>query len=417
MTIDEAVENSNGFSSDTRVQLTDKIFIALNGDVSNGHEYISQAIDLGAKYIIAQKNYINNNLNLKNFIFVDCTTAAHQYLAQKFRKKFSPLVIGVAGSAGKTSTKSFLASLLSSKNIVYTQKSQNGYLGIPKTFESLTPNTEIAIIEIGIDAPGDMDHHLKIVDPDIALITSIGEEHLNKLKNIEGVWQEEKKIFDYCLDRKKLCFGPKQDAMLFNEYSKKNNVKFSSVEDLHGLIESENHVFLSNLSLAYNVALFLGLSKDLLVSELSKVKIPSGRGTEHVGKNNIIIDDSYNSNPSSLKASIEYCLLESKKRNLPLLLVLGDMLDLGSDSLIHHQKILKFIDSLDVDLKIFFVGELFTESLKDFEFSNKKKIESASFKIINQDLVNALKETYSLILVKGSRGIKLENLVSSLLEN
>ena len=188
----ELAKKASAYTSDSRRVTAQTIFVALKGEKTDGHKFVPELLERGCLLAIVSQDWLAQNSHYQNrgdVLAVPSTNEAHRLLAAVFRKKFQGKIIGVGGSSGKTSTKDFLSHLLSGAFKVFkTEKSQNGELGIPKTLEGLHSGFDLAVIEIGIDAPGDMRRHVEIVEPDVALLTSIGEEHLNLLKNIENVF-------------------------------------------------------------------------------------------------------------------------------------------------------------------------------------------------------------------------------------
>lgn len=405
---------ASGFSSDSRQVQPGDIFVALKGENSDGHEFLNDACERGACALIVQKKRwrrlkIPRDFREKVIEVSDCRKA-HRIIAKYMREKFQGIVIAVGGSNGKTTTKDFLCSLLSERfATVKTAESQNGILGIPKTLEKLRKDVQAAVIEIGIDRTGQMARHSQVVQPDIAVLTSIGEEHLTRLRNIKTVFLEESILFHDAVIRGKICFAPSDDAWLRKLDA--SGVKFVSPRlcEKYG-VELEAPFARRSASLAIAVARHLKLSKEELRAGLATLKTPLGRGNIlEVGKGRTIIADHYNANPSSTVASIRNAASLSGKRKKPLHLVLGDMADLGSNSLEAHLRVFEEIRKTKAKA-IVLIGEKMMLACHDF-FS---ELPSVTFFRTTTDALRARKEIFSapgLYLVKGSRVMQLERLL------
>ncbi|MBI3534605.1 MAG: hypothetical protein HY072_03850 [Deltaproteobacteria bacterium] len=183
---------NNTFSSlntNSRLTKPNSLFIAIKGEKFDGHDFITQAIANGASGILCSQDYMNiHQTSIQAQLFpAQNTLMAFRLLAKTWRKQFSIPIIAIGGSVGKTTTKELVASMLHGKykNILKTQGSQNGFIGIPMTLVELNSSHEIAVIEIGIDEIGAMKNHLETVAPTHGLITTIGPEHIERLLNIK----------------------------------------------------------------------------------------------------------------------------------------------------------------------------------------------------------------------------------------
>ena len=337
---------------------------------------------------------------------VDNTHEAHRELAALFRQRFHGKIIAVAGSSGKTTTKEFLYEILSKKfRCMKTEKSQNGELGIPRTLERLDDSLQMAVIEVGIDGPGDMVRHANLVQPDLAVLTSIGEEHLNLLKNIETVFAEEKIIFDVTIKRGGRCFAPKNDPFLGTLDNGNTGIDLveRSVLDTYA-VSLANPYSVQNASLAVAVALKLGMSPAEISEGIRSLKVPEGRGQEFpLATGGVLLADHYNSNPSSLKAGLEYAQSRAGAAKKGLTLILGDMLDLGDESKRAHDSIVSLVAGTGAK-RIFLVGPMISA------VAAKMPGDVVCFKD-SQAALNGIpwaKLGSDYVLAKGSRGVALE---------
>ena len=276
------------YTSDSRCARPGDIFVALRGSVRDGHEFVPALLAAGVRCVAEQGTGARLNLNgtatAGRLVEVEDTHAAHREIAGHFRRRFAGPVVGIGGSSGKTTAKEFAAALLAARfRVAKTQASQNGELGIPRTLEQLRPDVELAVVEIGIDAPGDMARHAPLVAPDIGVLTSIGEEHLNLLRSIEGVFREEVVLFDVVRGRGGVCFAPADDPWL-GGLTGNAGVQLVSSEprDVHPELDPplRNPYLRRNAALACAVALHFGLRPDAIAGVLETLSPPKGRGGE-----------------------------------------------------------------------------------------------------------------------------------------
>ncbi len=422
------VVQARKYSSDSRHCSERDVFVALKGEAVDGHDFVEQVLKKNIVGAVVRQGFSQQTgLVDARLLEVEDTHKAHRFLAQEFRRKFQGKVVAVGGSSGKTSTKEFLFQLLSQKyKTIKTISSQNGELGIPKTLEQLEAGVEVAVVEVGIDAPGDMARHAELVQPDISLLTSIGEEHLNLLKSVENVFLEEKILFDVTLSRGGECFAPSADAYLSRLQKTARVYLIDTHTNQHDSVGMDyshlpNAIARQNARLAVAVARHLKMSEMELQAAVKILKLPDGRGLNIELKNHagLLIADHYNSNPSSLRAALTNAQELSEQRKIPLHLYLGDMLDLGQQTLSMHQGLLKEFSSLRAEL-VFFVGPTWkslsseiqavmpNSSLYFFDDSSQAAQKITTVKQWNTPAVR---------LVKGSRGIQMENLLKVLQES
>lgn len=411
------VETFEYYTSDSRLASDQSVFVALKGTTFDGHKFVNELLKQFPKLLaIVSQEFYDSQATKERLLPVSDSHLAHRSLAKIFRNRSKSIVIAIGGSSGKTSTKEFLKQLLQPYfNIVVTEKSQNGELGVPKTLESLRPQTQVTIVEVGIDRPGDMQRHMDIVQPDIGILTSIGEEHLEQLINLETVFKEESILFEAVWKREGVCFAPKADESL-NRHALKPNMNFTQEKpnQIHESWESSlvNPLALRNAALASSVAKYLGLDVDQIKKGLLSLCLPEGRGrTWTTAKGQEIIADHYNSNPSSLRAGFAH--LKSLDQNVSLYLVLGDMLELGVDTSKYHIELLE--EALKLNPKgICLVGPQFAQAYQQL----KPKLSHLEVVLLNRsDEANErLKEwkiSQGRFFFKGSRGMALEKLLEN----
>ena len=411
-----------GYTSDSRQVSAGWIFVALQGQKIDGHGFIKSLIPVRPGAIVASKTWlagegqaVHRNCSKEGIavIPVEDTHQAHRALAALFRKKFTGRVIAVGGSAGKTTTKDFLYTLLSQRfRTMKTEASQNGEAGIPKTMERLSNQFEVAVIEVGIDAPGDMARHVQIVQPDLAMLTSIGPEHLNLLKSVEKVFAEERILFDDTWSRGGPCFGPSEDAWL-NTLPRGRLLHLIGTEDLPTDFPVAQPVARRNGALAVAVAHHLGLTPAEVNAGLKALQLPKGRGGQFQVGDLTLIADHYNSNPASLKEGLDYANSLAAREGKPLHLVLGDMLDLGDQTESCHDEIMAYLKGVPF-VTALFVGPSMTAAYVRKGSGLSGNIHAVSGIEGALERAQKLAELKGILLVKGSRGMTLERVIDGI---
>jgi UDP-N-acetylmuramoyl-tripeptide--D-alanyl-D-alanine ligase len=402
------------FSSDSRKAQNNCVFVALKGENFDGHDFVLKLLEEfpQLKAVVsdafAQKN--SQHPHFSRMCAVANTHEAHRELARLFREKSRARVIAVGGSAGKTSTKEFLRQILEPHfEMVVTEKSQNGELGIPKTLEGLRRSTQLALIEVGIDRPADMERHMKIVQPDIGVLTSIGEEHLEQLRDLETVFEEESKLFEATWMRGGACFAPRGDKYLVRHAAHPHTYLSPDLpSDINPswLTSLEHPLALRNAALAAQVAQFLGLDPSKIAAALKTLELPEGRGRSWINaRGQKVIADHYNSNPASLRAGLMY--MKSRALKEPLYLILGDMLELGPKSPDLHRELL--LEALALQPKgLCLVGPQFAMALKNLSHASSLEVISVSNSEEARSKIQAWTNEAGQFFFKGSRGMRLE---------
>jgi UDP-N-acetylmuramoyl-tripeptide--D-alanyl-D-alanine ligase len=411
--------NSSGVCTDTRKIKKNCIFFALKGDNFNGNIFAKNAIKMGASFsIIDEKEY-----QTENTILVNNVLDTLQKLANHHRKQFSIPFIGITGTNGKTTSKELINAVLSQHyKTHYTQGNLNNHIGFPLTILSIKKDCEIAIIEMGANHIGEIDELCQIAEPNYGIITNIGTAHIEGFGSKEGVIQTKNEMYIYISKNGKLIFTNNDDSLLqklsnsLNKYtySKTNADCIASLllETPTIKLNWNNTVINSTLYGSYN---FYNILLAICVGQYFKVpskKIITGIET-YVSSNNRsqliqleskeIYLDAYNANPSSMQVAIN-SFASNKSSNK--LMILGDMLELGDVSKDEHQNIINKAYELNIDS--FFVGNHFSKAEKKYDFKYFKNTE---------ELISYLEKnniTSSSILIKGSRGIRLEKVAEYL---
>ena len=345
---------------DSREDCREGLFVPIKGEKQDGHRFIPMAIEHGASFIFTEEDCseLSKAYPAVRFIPVESTIDALQALGGYARSLYSGLVIGVTGSVGKTTTRAMIAKALSmEKSVFETKGNANSQLGLPITLFSMAKeNKEISVIELGISIPGEMHRIAEIASCDIAVFTNIGSAHLENLKTKENTCFEKMHILEGQQKEVSL-YLPKKDAILgqLSEEKiramgflgeKKLNLFFYEKQEEIPLSVPGEHME-DNASVAMAIGLSLGMHKENLLQGLLEFQGLKGRGGRLSTDDGImIIDDSYNASPDSMKASLKVLASEEGQRKIA---VLGDMNELGDNEIAYHREIGEFIKDLEID--------------------------------------------------------------------
>jgi UDP-N-acetylmuramoyl-tripeptide--D-alanyl-D-alanine ligase len=416
--------------TDSRHILAGSIFFALNGENFDGNQYASDAISKGASFaIIDNPKYKQND----NFILVEDTLLTLQKLANYHRKQLKIPIIAITGTNGKTTTKELFNAVFSKQfDVKATTGNLNNHIGVPITLLTMNSLTEIGIVEMGANHINEISALCSIAEPDYGIITNIGKAHLEGFGSFEGVIKAKTELYTYLDKSSGIVFYNSENPVLLKSinklHCKKVNYGLNSSSDYKAKIissdpflrfsltiqeNSSDNIFdvTTKLTGCYNMENVLAAICAGLYFKIPIVKIitaieeyvPTNFRSQFkkIGTNQFLLDF-YNANPSSMEVALNN-FKNISSRNLKKVIILGEMLELGTESGKEHLKIIQLIKSSRIK-DVFLVGEGFginvahnfnyfknTDTLKQYLHSNK--IEN------------------SLILIKGSRGVKLENII------
>ena len=433
---------SAGVSTDSRVIEDGNIFVAIRGERIDSHDMTEEALQKGAGAAIVEESWYKKNydeISKLPLIVVEDSIKALGMLANMHRRRFKELkIIAVGGSNGKTSTKDMAAHLLSRKyNVLKTYSNYNNLIGTPLMMFCIEPEHEIAVIEIGTNQPGEIPALCAIVEPTHGLITNIAEEHLEQLIDITGVEVEEAYLFGHLMkyngtafvniadDRlakyeqlleKKITYGNSEKAFLHGDFKLNDKMQPKIKLDYEGneiaaQMQTVGYGSGLNAVAAAAVAVFFNLTEDDIKEGL-ETYLPDdsgdyGRMLIEKTENITLINDTYNSNPASLKMAMN--ALKNRKSGSKKHAVLADMLELGELSAeMHIGAVGSAVDSAD---HIYFTGGEFKKAIEKIRkydgnyYENKERLLEALLANISEG---------DIILVKGSRGMKMEEIVSAL---
>lgn len=420
----EAYKQHPTVFTDSRLAKNGGLFFALKGDRFDGNQFALQALADGAHFAIVDDA---NLANEQRCIYVPDVLAALQQLANYHRHQLQIPIIGITGTNGKTTTKELIHAVLSQKfNTLATQGNLNNHIGVPLTLLSINAQHEIAIIEMGANHLGEIAQLCAIAEPDYGIITNVGKAHLEGFGSFEGVKKTKGELYQFIQQKGKGIFINSGNPHLV-EMANRNNIQYSySTEnaDLVGEVASD-HLHLtakvrfargwlylkSNLSGAYNLENILAATRIGLHFGLDPLEIQKGIENYTPSNNrsqitridsNIYLVDCYNANPSSMKLSLENFDAQNQTGKT---LVLGDMLELGDNSQAEHQMVVEQIKNIKTEDVILIGAEfLKTECPKEF-----KRFESVDEFLLEN---NPKKWQNRFVLIKGSRGIRLEKIIA-----
>ena len=422
-----------------------EIFFAIKGENNDGHKYIDDVIKKKAGLIFVNNSWYNKNKKEHKdnvFYVVKDTTIALGELAHHHKNRMGIPILGVAGSNGKTTTKDIISSVLSSKlKVLKTEGNFNNHIGLPLTLLRIQDTHNFCVAELGSNHFKELDYLCKIAEPDFGLITNIGKEHLEFFKNIKGVAKEEFTLFDYVGNNGSVCFYNLDDAIIKNYKETHNYSSFTYsykyTSDVKGnnlgydkkfspLIEYKfrgkkykvrvntfgKHSFYNGLA-AIAVGLYFGVNPKHISNTLSNLESISQKRMEYFECSGIkVINDTYNSNPCSVKLGLETVkdfFTKGKKH-----IVISDMLEMGNNSKKEHYEIGKLINRNKFDF-VYTYGEMSYHTFKgckgmknNFYFEDK------------EDLAVFVKHNLAkddIVYFKGSRGMNMEEVVNKVFKN
>ena len=415
-------------STDTRKCIPGSIFFALKGATFNGNQYAQQAIESGCSYaVVDEKEYATS----PNTIFVEDSLKTLQELANYHRRKFKIPVIAITGSNGKTTTKELVTSVLSQEhNTISTQGNFNNHIGVPLTLLKMKKEHEIAIVEMGANHLGEIKTLCEIAEPDFGIVTNIGQAHIEGFGSAENIVKTKGELYDYIRESEGKAFvnydnpllremaqgltsiyygttGKSSDFVTGNFISANPYLEFEwkFVSAYHTI---KTHLIggynLSNAMAAIAVGKYFGIKGKLICKALEEYEPANNRSQlKNTGRNMLIVD-AYNANPTSMLAALEnFSQMDVSKKTL----ILGDMKELGPDSISEHQKVVNYITEHNFG-QVYLVGEEFGNIPTHNNFHRFNTLEE----LLQYLRMHPIEDCY--ILLKGSRSLKLENAIELL---
>ncbi len=411
-------KESSSVSTDTRLINKGSIFFALKGQNFDGNKFAEEAIKNGASYAVIDDQSLNN----PKFIKVKNVLKSLQDLSKFHRSKLlKTKIIALTGSNGKTTTKELISEVLKKKyKIISTIGNLNNHIGVPLTLLRIKQNTEIAIVEMGANHLNEIKLLTDLINPDFGLITNFGKAHLEGFGSIEGVIKGKSELYDFLIKNDKKAFINNDDYIqnqfIGNKISfskeDKSNYIFKEVKDTNYAGLNYNDFIVDskltgnynyhNIAFATSIGLYFNISIEKIKEAISNY-IPSNNRSQIIKKNNkLIILDAYNANPTSMISAINSLIVKQGKKSV----ILGDMFELGNQSEKEHHDLIDFCVKNNFE-NIFLIGNEF--------FKQKDKFEIPFFYKTKDELNKHIKKfpiTSKYILIKGSRGMRMENLIN-----
>ena len=432
----------SGVGSDSRKNLKGCIFFALSGPRFDGHDFLSQAVQQGAACVVAHKEPPGSCP--VTLIQVPDTLKALQDLSVYWRKKLNLKILAITGSCGKTTTKEFANTLLSSLKPYASPKSYNNHWGVPLSLLEAAEPESLVIQELGISGPEEMAALCRLCAPAASTVTTVAPAHLAGFKSLSHLAEEKKRIYlesrngSWIFNRDNLhteamyqeLKGSRPKGVKTLTYSKnpskKTDIQFRILKQRQGETEIEgviagvkgkSHLKFSgshnvdNLMCACGMALLYGISPENIWSRLPRCQTPKGRQKWFILKDLSVLFDGYNANPSSMRAFFEQFHPVSGRK----FFILGDMKELGGESIQYHRALADFsvLKTAEFLWHIGDYGEEVAEALRTEgwrgKFLGTKNYEPKGIKHLKRQLKKG-----DVVGIKGSRAFKLERALQDL---
>ena len=415
---------SSGISTDTRNIAQENMFFCLKGENFNGNTFAKEALEKGASFVVIDEPEYQIN---ERCILVDDSLSALQKLAHFHRSKLNIPIVGITGTNGKTTTKELIHTVLAEKyKVTATKGNLNNHIGVPLTILSIKPDTDIAIIEMGANHIGEIKELCSISEPDYGIITNIGKAHLEGFGSVEGIIETKMALYQSVKQSNGLLFVNADDELLINRSEGIKRLTYGELGYCNGICLDDNLLLKLHLSdyeidiqtqltgdynfpnvmAAVAVGLYFAVPIEDIKIALSSY-IPSNNRSQLIKKcDKTIIIDAYNANPSSMKLAIENIVKLDVKNKV---LLLGDMAELGENSLSEHQYIVDLIRTKSFDYVYLLGGEFAkTDANTSWIYQNYEQLK------------NTLKKEFpdkATVLIKGSRSMKMERFLETMGNN
>ena len=419
---------------DSRQVTKDSLFVAIKGARVDGHKFIPQVIENGALCAIAEVRPEDESLP---YILVDSSVQALKDIAEHYRRSLDIKVVGISGSVGKTSTKEMIASVLEQKfHVLKTDGNFNNQIGLPLTVFRIREEHQIAVLEMGISEFGEMERLAKIARPDICVITNIGYAHLENLKTRDGILKAKTSMFkfmnpegtvilngdddklitvDSVHGQKPVFFGLSKDHPYFAD-----DIKDQGLEGTEAVFHTpdstfSSHIFVPGSHMVYNalagiaVGRLLGMNDEEIAAGIAALRPVAGRNNLIKTDSLAIIDDCYNANPASMKASLDVL----SKANGRKVAILGDMFELGEEEKEMHREMGAYAAQLKID-QLVCIGELSKNMAEGAKDSESTTVSWFATKKDFFDKIDTIIKKGDTILVKASHGMEFPEIVNVL---
>ena len=410
-------------TTDSRNCPEGSIFFALKGETFDGNNFAVQALEKGCAFAVVDNPEVAKQD--RRLILVPDVLKALQELAAHHRKAWGKTVLQITGTNGKTTTKELIAAVLSEgKRVLFTEGNLNNHFGVPRTLLRIKPEHDIAVIETGANHPGEIADLCRIVGADFGLITNVGRAHLEGFGGFEGVKQTKGELYaDLRKRRKRIFINAFDDDLVEMALHRGFTLGEDALPYVEGRVcevtpfvkmkwkadvDGAWHQVQTNLIGAYNIAnlraavtigLYFGITPEQIDHALSAYKPTNSRSELREAGSNRLIVDAYNANPSSMSAALTNFSFFDEKHKM---VILGDMRELGKESVQEHKRIVEQLKGMDLE-RIWLVGEEFGKVAEEGMrvFGNVEEVKAA---------LKAEPISNSIILIKGSNSTKLHQL-------
>lgn len=398
---------------DSRKVQKGDLFFAIN----NGNKYINEVLEKGASIVVAD-NYLGDD---KRVFKVSNTVEFMQKFAKEYREALGLKVIAITGSNGKTTTKDMIYSVLSRKYITKkTEGNYNNHIGLPFTILQLEEKDEVVVLEMGMSGFGEIDLLSSIAKPNIGVITNIGDSHLEFLKTRENVFKAKTELLNYVSSENTYIIGDdlylknvvgnkigfnRENNFVIEDFIDSNDGMSFKVEDSEYTLSLNGKHNALNAGMAIAIGKRFGLTSEEIKEGLKNLHLTPMRFQKIEKEDLIYINDAYNASPISMEYSLN--TFDKLFNNMKKIVVLGDMLELGEKEIEFHREIIEKALSIKCD-KIYLYGERMKKAYRLLEKNDKIRCFNDK-----EDIVKLItNETEKVaVLLKGSRGMKLEEII------
>ena len=419
-------------TTDSRHCPAGSLFVALRGTSFNGNAFAADALRQGCAYAVVDETASVPEGDSRYLVVAD-GLATLQDLARHHRQTLATPVIAVTGTNGKTTTKELIAAVLSKRhNVLYTLGNLNNHIGVPMTLLRLTPEHDIAVIEMGANHPGEIRTLVNIADPDMGIITNVGRAHLEGFGSLEGVKRTKGELYDYLAAKSddsiifinaddadlwhmaddrginhRLCYGTRAaDALsVRGEVTGCDpflSFRWHAADGTAGVVSSHliGSYNLPNMLAAVTVGLRFGVTADDITAALTDYVPSNNRSQLTITAYNRLIVDAYNANPTSMAAAINnFSTLQADNK----MLILGDMGELGDDSAEEHLEVMRLLDKIAIP-EVWLVGKAFRAAGRTLPVDGTRYFDSVDDV---EAAIAADRPQGHTILIKGSNATQL----------
>ena len=413
-------------TTDSRNCAKGSIFFAIKGELFNGNRYAREAIAKGCAYAIVDEPEFADES--ERILLTSDVLKTLQKLANHHRRQFSIPIIGITGTNGKTTTKELIAAVLKSRyNVLNTEGNLNNHIGVPLTLLRLRKEHEMAVIEMGANHPGEIADLCAIAQPTCGLITNVGKAHLEGFGSFENIVKTKSELYDFLKTNNGILFLDNENPILRGKAAGMEAYRYGTSDDLFvaGSIAASDPFLtiewrvagesrkiatqliggynLSNVLAAVCVGHYFGVPKQTIVEAIASYEPVNNRSQFKQTAHNRLIIDAYNANPSSMRAAIENFMDMGKASKM---VILGDMLELGGSSEEEHRGITELLRKSDIE-EVLLCGAAFS-SLSGNPYKTFPNTDEL-LRFLTQSPIKGRE-----ILIKGSRGVRLEKVVELL---